>query len=215
MTTAAPFGPILIVEDEAIVAADLEERLQQLGYVTLGPAASADEALELVRATPPALALTDINIQGDVDGIGLAETLRSEFEIPVIFLTAHADQKTLDRAQVAESFGYLLKPFDERMLQITIGMAVYKHRMEQERKRLTEQLEKALAEVKLLSGLLPICAECKKIENDEGSWDRIETYISQHSEATFTHSVCPDCLRRLYPDMAESILAKVKSRSQR
>ncbi len=208
--SSLPTGPILIVEDEAIVAADLEQRLERLGYTIMGPAASASEALALARMRTPQLALMDIRIQGPVDGIAVAEILRKELDVPVIFLTAHADQATLDRAKVAESFGYLLKPFDERMLQITIEMAIYKHRMECERKRLAEELASAQAEVKVLSGLLPICSGCKQIETDNGGWERIENYIMRRSEAEFSHTMCPDCLRRLYPDIADSVLANVK-----
>ncbi len=206
--TSSPTGPILIVEDEAIVAADLEQRLERLGYNIMGPAASASEALALARMCTPQLALMDIRLQGPVDGIAVAEILRKELDVPVIFLTAHADQATLDRAKVAESFGYLLKPFDERMLQITIEMAIYKHRVECERKRLAEELAAAQAEVKVLSGLLPICSGCKQIETDNGGWERIETYITKRSEAAFSHTMCPDCLRKLYPEIAETILAK-------
>lgn len=208
--TSSPAGPILIVEDEAIVAADLEQRLERLGYTIMGPAASGSEALALARLRAPQLALMDIRLQGPIDGIAVAEILRKELDVPVIFLTAHADQATLDRAKVAESFGYLLKPFDERLLQITIEMAIYKHRMERERKRLAEELAAAQAEVKTLSGLLPICSGCKQIETDTGDWERIENYIMKRSEAEFSHTVCPDCLRRLYPDIADSVLANVK-----
>jgi two-component system, response regulator PdtaR len=204
----SPPSTILIVEDEAIVAADLEQRLQRLGYRTMGPAASAEEALALARAEKPDLTLMDIRLQGPTDGIAAAGILRKEMEVPVIFLTSHADQATLERAQVAEAFGYLLKPFDERLLQITIGMAIYKNRMELDRKRLTQELEEALAEVKVLSGMLPICSGCKKIEDESGRWERIETYITKRTEAEFSHTMCPDCLRKLYPDIADAVLAR-------
>lgn len=207
-----PPGPILIVEDEAIVAADLEQRLNHLGYTTMGPAASAEEALTLARACPPQIALMDIRLRGPMDGIAAADILRRELAVPVVFLTSHADQSTLDRAQVAEPFGYLLKPFDERLLQITIAMAIYKHRMERERERLSKELEAALLEVKTLSGLLPICASCKKIEKEGGEWERIETYIQERTDANFSHSVCPDCMRILYPDVADQVLADIAKR---
>ena len=193
-----------------IVATDLAERLQRLGYPTMGPAVSGEEALALARHSPPQLALMDIRLRGAMDGIAVAEILRRELEVPVIFLTAHADQATLDRAQVAESFGYLLKPFDERMLEITIGMALYKHRMELDRKRLMRELEAALAEVKVLSGLLPICSECKKIADEKGEWERMEYFIMKRTEAEFSHTLCPDCMRKLYPTIAETVLANVK-----
>jgi len=76
-------------------------------------------------------------------------------------------------------------------------------RAEEERERLIEELKEALAEVKALSGLLPICASCKSIRNDQGYWQQIEAYIKEHSEAEFSHSVCPECARKLYPEVFE------------
>ena len=73
--------------------------------------------------------------------------------------------------------------------------------IENERERLIEELQKALAEVKQLSGLLPICASCKMIRDDKGYWNQIEEYILDHSEAEFSHSICPDCMKKLYPDV--------------
>jgi CheY-like chemotaxis protein len=206
-------GPtVLVVEDEAIVAADLELRLERLGYNPIGSAASGEEAIALIEAAPPHLALLDIHLKGAMDGIALASVLRNEFRVPVVFLTGNADAATLERAKVAESFGYLLKPFDERLLQITIDMALFRHSMEQERQRLTKDLQRALDEVKTLSGLLPICTECKKIENDEGEWEGVESYIAHRTDADFSHSVCPSCVRKLYPEIADKILAKMAAR---
>jgi len=80
-----------------------------------------------------------------------------------------------------------------------------RHRAEAERERLISELQTALARVKLLSGLVPICANCKKIRNDQGYWKQLETYISSHSEATFTHAYCPDCIRKLFPELDDSV----------
>jgi hypothetical protein len=76
-------------------------------------------------------------------------------------------------------------------------------RQETERLRLIEELKSALARVKTLSGLLPICSSCKKIRNDQGYWEQVEIYIKNHSQADFTHGICPDCIHRLYPEYAE------------
>lgn len=83
--------------------------------------------------------------------------------------------------------------------------------MEQEREGLISELRNALAKVKTLNGMLPICAGCKKIRDDKGYWEGVERYIQKHSDATFTHSLCPACIRKLYPDFAEEILAKVSA----
>ena len=82
------------------------------------------------------------------------------------------------------------------------------HQAEAERERLVQELEAALARVKLLSGLLPICANCKRIRNDEGYWKQLEGFISSHSEATFSHGICPDCLHTLYPELEQQVLGR-------
>jgi hypothetical protein len=79
-----------------------------------------------------------------------------------------------------------------------------------ERRRLVDELRIALSEVKQLSGFLPICASCKKIRDDEGYWNQIESYISSHSEVQFSHGICPDCVKQMYPDVADEILPKKK-----
>jgi len=201
---------ILIVEDEAIIAADLERRLNRLGCEVVGRAATGEDAVRLADALKPELVLMDINLRGELDGTQTAQRLHHQMQLPVIYLTASSDAAVVKRAKSTEAFGYLLKPLDERLLHITIEMALYKHRMEQERRKLLEELQEALANVKLLRGLLPICAGCKNIRDEEGYWHQVEAYIRDHSEAEFSHSVCPRCARSLYPDYfgeAESIKA--------
>ena len=121
---------ILIVEDEQIVAADLEYTLQSLGYTVVGVAVSGEEALEKIQTRQPDLILMDIKLKGESDGITTAEQIRLQWRLPVVYMTAYADEETLDRARVTEPFGYLLKPFEEHQLRPTIEMALYKHRME-------------------------------------------------------------------------------------
>jgi signal transduction histidine kinase len=139
---------ILIVEDEAILAADLGHILERMGHEVAATAATGEEALRLVAQSMPGLVLMDINIRGQLDGIETACRLRECSDPPpLIFLTSYSDAETVARASVAEPSGYLLKPFDEPLLAITIEMALYKHRMERERERLRRELEKAQAEL--------------------------------------------------------------------
>jgi len=189
---------ILVVEDERIVARDIARRLHRLGYTVCASATSGPEAIVHAAQTQPDLILMDIVLPGPMDGIEAAAQIRAHADIPVIYLTAHADDSTLQRAKTTEPFGYLLKPFDTRVMQTTIEMALYKHRMEQERAHLLRQLQEALTKLKTLQGLLPICAACKKIRDDQGYWHQVEEYISQHSGAEFTHGICPDCIRTHY-----------------
>ena len=191
---------ILIVEDEGVVAADLENRLTKLGYAVSGVAASGAEAIQEASKTKPDLVLMDIMLAGEIDGIQAAEEIRRRFLVPLIYLTANSNRKILERAKITEPLGYLLKPFMESELQANVEIALYKHEIDREREELIQQLREALARVKTLSGLLPICASCKNIRDDKGYWNRVEAYIEAHSQATFSHGICPDCAKRLYPD---------------
>jgi len=121
---------ILVVEDESIVAMDIQERLRGLGYAVSAVASSGEEAIQKAAETHPDLVLMDIMLKGDMDGVEAAEQIRARFDIPVIYLTAYADENTLQRAMITEPFGYIIKPFEERELHTTIEMALYKHKME-------------------------------------------------------------------------------------
>ncbi|HRD37094.1 MAG TPA: response regulator [Bacteroidia bacterium] len=118
---------IFIVEDESIVAKDIQNNLIKLGYNVLGIANNGNDAIEQIKSLNPDVVLMDIMIKGDLTGIEVAEQLRKFVNVPVIFLTAYADESTLSRAKVTEPYGYILKPFKEIDLHSTIEMAVYKH----------------------------------------------------------------------------------------
>jgi diguanylate cyclase (GGDEF)-like protein/PAS domain S-box-containing protein len=121
---------ILVVEDETIVALDLKNSLKVLGYDVVGTACTGEEAITKADQTRPDLVLMDIILKGNMDGVQAADSIRATLDIPVIFLTACADERTLQRAKVTEAFGYLLKPFEERELHGHIEIALYKHHME-------------------------------------------------------------------------------------
>ncbi|HVO74900.1 MAG TPA: ATP-binding protein [Ignavibacteriaceae bacterium] len=121
---------VLIVEDELIVALELKSRLLDLGYSICGIVASGEEAIELTAKENPDLILMDINIKGAYDGVKTSEILKIDYDIPIIFITAFSDPKTLQRVKVTEPYGYIIKPFEERELHTAIEIALYKHNME-------------------------------------------------------------------------------------
>jgi PAS domain S-box-containing protein len=123
-------GRILIVEDDTIIAMELMERLKELGYDVAGIVSSGTDAIDSVNSAQPDLVLMDIRLSGKMDGIEATEKIREQFDIPVIFLTAYTDEETLSRAKKTEPFGYILKPFDARMLHTNIEIAFYRHQME-------------------------------------------------------------------------------------
>ncbi|QHI96704.1 response regulator [Xylophilus rhododendri] len=118
---------ILVVEDDRVVARDLRQQLGHLGYQVVGVTARGEDAAALARSTSAELALTDIRLEGAMDGIDAAQEIRLACDIPVVFLTAYADDETLRRARLTEPFGYLLKPFEDSQLRTAIEMALYKH----------------------------------------------------------------------------------------
>ncbi len=120
----------MIVEDERIVALDIKSSLESLGHTVTAIVASGEAALKKVVENQPDLVLMDIQLQGDMDGVKTAEQIRENFNVPVIYLTANADNNTLQRAKLTEPFGYILKPFEEKELNISIEMAIYKHQKE-------------------------------------------------------------------------------------
>lgn len=199
---------IFIVEDEAMIAMELNDRLAAVGYSPCGMAARGDVALERIRESQPSLVLMDINLSGKMNGIAVAQQVREEMNIPVLFLTAYSDDELVAQATETGSHGYLVKPFNERELRANIEFALYKHAAEtqlREANRLLEQsktelmaltfqLSETLAQVKELHGIIPICLYCKKIKSEAEYWEAVETYISKHTNAVFSHGFCPECV---------------------
>jgi DNA-binding NtrC family response regulator len=136
-----PKATILLVEDEAIIAQDLSQQLARLGYEVLATTGSGAEAVALARERRPAVILMDIRLKGPMDGIEAAEQIGRDGKTPVIYLTAHSDSATLQRAKLTGPFGYILKPFDERELETQIEIALYKHNIERELRQTNAELK--------------------------------------------------------------------------
>ena len=123
---------VYIVEDESIVAKDIQNSLKKLGYNVLGISNNGADAIKQILYLEPNIVLMDIMIKGSLTGIDVAETIKKEYNIPVIYLTAYADENTLAKAKITEPYGYILKPFKEIDLHSTIEMAIYKHKKDTE-----------------------------------------------------------------------------------
>lgn len=124
---------ILIVEDEAIVARDIKVCLNKIGYEVLGSYSSGEKALEAIEENQPELILMDIMLKGKMSGIDTSAVVKEKYGIPVVFLTAYADEKTISKAKVTEPYGYIIKPFKEIDLRTSIEMALYKFKKEKEK----------------------------------------------------------------------------------
>lgn len=121
---------LLVVEDEGITAEDIKDYLTGLGYDVLGICSTGEGAVEKARILEPDLVLMDIRLAGVVDGIQAADIIREHYEIPVVYLTAYSDPQTLERAKITDPYGYVLKPFNQRDLQIAVEIALHKHKMQ-------------------------------------------------------------------------------------
>ncbi|CAO3435949.1 ATP-binding response regulator [Azospirillum doebereinerae] len=118
---------ILVVEDDRIVARDIQQQLSRMGHSVIGLSASGEEAVRIAGSQQPDLVLMDIRLEGAMDGIEAARRIRDHHHIPIVFLTAYANDETVQRASLTEPFGYLLKPFEEPQMRTVIQMALYKH----------------------------------------------------------------------------------------
>lgn len=138
---------ILIVEDDSDVVGYIEHLLKSLGYGVCAVVSSGEAAMQKAAEAPPDLALVDMMLAGDMDGIAVADQMRTRFNIPVVYLTAYVDQRLLQRAKIAEPFGYVLKPFAERRLHLNIEIALYRHEMERKFKESEQWLSTILRSI--------------------------------------------------------------------
>ena len=191
---------VLIVEDEILVGEMLYGIMEEAGYKVVGEATDGLMAVEMTQSLQPDLVVMDIQMP-NMNGIEATRRIQETCPTPVVVLTAHETPELVAQVSAAGAGAYLVKPPRRRELEraITIALARFDDMMTL--RRLNTELEAALAQVKKLSGLLPICAACKNIRNDSGYWQCVEVYIEAHSEASFTHSICPDCTKKLYPDL--------------
>ena len=205
---------ILIVDDSPAQHQLLRSILFKEGYadvVTVDCAQAAFSTLSLDGGSPSVsfdLILLDIHMP-DLDGITACKRIKEQDhlrDIPVVMITGEQTPNNLKEAFSAGATDYIKKPPDPIDLLARVGSALMLKRERDRRKereadlqRSNEELQYALQEVKILRGLISICSSCKNIRNDSGFWQRLEEYLSEHSEARFTHGICESCIKKLYP----------------
>ena len=164
------------------------------------------KALKIAASdSPPNLILLDIMMPG-MDGYEVCRRLKENEgtkDIPVIFITAKSDTEGEAQGFDLGAVDYITKPFVHQIVLARV-------RTHLQLKRKTDLLEQALKEIKTLRGIVPICANCKKIRDDEGYWSQVEVYVQNHTEAKFSHGICPGCAKKLYPefDLGDGITPK-------
>jgi AmiR/NasT family two-component response regulator len=194
---------ILVAEDEYLISEDIIRGLKTRGYGNIIEAADGEEALAKTRALQPDVILMDIKMP-KLDGLAAAQKIQECCPTPIVIITAYESSETVIKAGAAGVAAFLTKPPQPDEIERAIVIALARHADLMELRRLNKELAEALAEVKKLQGILPICINCKKIRTDTGAWQQIEAYIRDHSEAEFSHGLCPACAKKLYPAYFDS-----------
>ena len=205
MTMKSPM--VLLIEDDPAAAQLIMEILREESEsaIDILHVDSMARGLEALARGGIDIALLDLTLP-DSSGYDTFITFQKQApSLPVIILTGRDDKELALRLVHEGAQDYLIKNLvDYTLLERSIRYAIERKQALLEKDLLIIQLQEALAKVKTLSGLLPICAACKQIRDDTGYWQQVEAYIQEHSAAVFTHSICPKCARKLYPDaMAE------------
>ena len=205
---------ILIVDDSPDQQALLRSILGKAGHTDVLSADSAQAAAQVLNLDGDSatqnidLILMDVLMPGQ-DGVETCRQIKhcAHLEdIPVIMVTAKSDLSNLQDAFAAGAMDFISKPVNSIELLARVSSALLlkqemdrRKNRELELRRSNEELQKALKEVKVLRGLIPICASCKKVRNDGGFWQQLEEYLGEHSEAEFSHGLCQPCIKKLYP----------------
>ena len=190
---------ILIVEDEIVVASHIRIELKGVGYHVCSLATSGREAIKIAESERPDLVIMDIMLSEEMDGIETARHISSRFQTPVIYLSAYTDDDFVQRARETEPFGYLLKPFRSRELQLNVEMAIHKHRMEVRRDILVRDIKDQVEQIVSVSEPLPICMYCKSVSDTPETWKNLEDYVQHHLNVKLSHGICPNCTDKFHP----------------
>lgn len=187
---------ILIIDDDQSLRKTLGDILRAMGYETAA-AANGMEGLALMRKNPLNIALIDIGLP-DISGVEVMKRIKADYpSTEVIILTGHATLDSAIEAANSGAFSYLTKPYEIVQLMLNIKRANEKRQANEDQERLILELKLALSKVKQLEGIIPICSYCKRIRDDKKSWQQLEGYITAHSEALFSHGICPECTTRV------------------
>jgi DNA-binding response OmpR family regulator len=194
---------ILMVDDEPVTLFATVRLLRSAGY-NVFEADSGAGCLSIAREKKPDLILLDVQLP-DIVGFEVCRQIKADTELrqSYVVLLSGVMTNSDNQSEGLEigADGYLARPIANRELLARVQAMVRIIRAERERDLLIKKLQEALATIKTLSGMLPICASCKKIRDDQGYWEEVELYVKKHSTAEFTHSICPTCFKELYGDL--------------
>lgn len=195
---------ILIAEDDIVSRQILAAILKKNGHEVVEVENGFQALEELQKKSAPRLAILDWMMPG-LDGVGVCSRLQLA-EVPdppyLIILTALEDKKDIVRALRAGAHDYIIKPYapNELLARVSVGCRVIE--LQKNLVQRIKDLQNALKEIRMLQGILPICMHCHKIRTDKESWQRLESYISEHSDAKFSHGICPECAKKYFKNSA-------------
>ena len=205
---------VLIAEDDALINDGTARQVRRLGYGLAGQAYDGPQAVELACLNHPSVVLMDLQMidpatgrEDPLAGLKAARDIQEQCPVAVVVLSAHESSELIRQTSQAGVCGYLVKPVRDNDLDraLTIAWARFEELLNLRWLTRTLQRDKvemqaALGNVRTLSGLLPICAHCKKIRDATGLWHPLELYLQKHSEVKFSHGLCPECGKQFYPD---------------
>lgn len=201
-------APLILVVDDIPKNLEVIGNILSLEQYQISVAGDGQKAWNILQRLSPDLILLDIMMPA-IDGYTLCRRIKSledKKDIPIIFITAKSEPDDLVKGFASGAVDYITKPFNAAELSARVRTHIALYRAKKRNEFLIEELQAALAQVKKLSGMLPICSSCKKIRDDEGYWNQVESYISAHADVRFSHGICPACVRKEYPDLASQIL---------
>ncbi|OGV73182.1 MAG: hypothetical protein A3K19_30155 [Lentisphaerae bacterium RIFOXYB12_FULL_65_16] len=202
---------VLLIEDNPGDVFTIREMMGEAGGgIALESVPCLSQAVERIARGGLDLILSDLGLP-DSQGMETVQSLLSQAQgIPLVVLTGQSDDRLGLQAVHEGAQDYLVKgQVNGHVLSRSIRYAMERKLMVNERERLIRELRDSLAQVERLSGLLRICASCKRVKTDQGSWEQLEAYISEHSEAEFSHGICPECARDLYPELFKKLYPEV------
>lgn len=211
---------ILLIDDNEAQQLIIKTTLKNAGYENISIFSNADDFLKQIHSLAEKkkkqpsfdLILLDINMPGTngIDACTLIKKIEMYKETPIIMLTGVSDEHILNEAFIAGAHDFITVPFSKIVFLARVNGAIRlkrerdeKNEILQEKDEVVTKLKEAIDNIKTLTGLIPICANCKNIRGDDGYWDQVEVYISKHSQAVFTHGICPNCAEKLYKEALE------------
>ncbi|MBU0674312.1 MAG: response regulator [Proteobacteria bacterium] len=200
---------VLVTEDDFFIKKVIITNLEHRGYQVAGSASNGKEAVALVHELKPDIVIMDLQMPV-MDGLEATRLIQEQCPTPVIVLTAYETMDLVSQATDAGASAYLVKPSKPDEIDRTITVALARHHDLMKIQELYRQVEAqraelqlALTELKTLRGIIPICMYCKQIRDDEGYWNQVEKYITEHSQAKFSHGICPTCFEEKFAELEQ------------